>query len=120
MFELSISGDFSSAHFLKGYQGACQHLHGHTWRVEVTIVAAQLNEIGLVFDFREMKKKLSEFLDTMDHKCLNDLPAFQQVNPSTETIARHIYREFGKLCLPFSIKKVQVWESDNASVTYFE
>jgi 6-pyruvoyltetrahydropterin/6-carboxytetrahydropterin synthase len=120
MFELSIAGDFSSAHFLKGYQGSCQNLHGHTWKVEVTIFASQLNDIGLVFDFRELKKKLHAFLETMDHKCLNDLPAFKQVNPSTETIARHVYQEFGKLCLPFRIKNVRVWESDHASITYYE
>jgi len=120
MYELSIAGHFSSAHFLKDYPGSCRNLHGHTWKVEVTITSAKLNELGLVFDFREMKKKLQELLETMDHKCLNDLPAFTENNPSTETIARHVYQEFGKLCQPFFVKKVQVWESDNASITYYE
>ncbi len=120
MYELSIAGHFSSAHFLRAYPGSCKNLHGHTWRVEVTITSAKLNEIGLVFDFREFKMKLQDYLATLDHTCLNDLPAFTKENPTTENLAKHIYREFGKLCQPFLVKKVQVWESDNASITYYE
>jgi 6-pyruvoyltetrahydropterin/6-carboxytetrahydropterin synthase len=120
MYELSIAGHFSSAHFLRGYQGLCQNLHGHTWRVEVTISSAKLNELGLVFDFREIKKTLREFLAAMDHTCLNELPAFAKDNPTTENLAKYIYAEFGKRCQPFTVKKVQVWESENASITYYE
>lgn len=120
MYELSIGGHFSSAHFLRGYPGACKQMHGHTWRVEVTITAEKLDELGLVLDFREIKKKLKEFLAPMDHTCLNELPAFAQANPTTENLAKYIYQEFGKRCAPFKVKKVQVWESDHASITYSE
>lgn len=120
MYELSIAGSFSSAHFLRQYPGSCKNLHGHTWRVEVTIASADLNELGLVFDFREIKRKLKEFLGPLDHTCLNDLPAFAKENPTTENLARYVYKEFGKACHPFLIKKVQIWESENASVTYYE
>lgn len=120
MFELSITSDFSSAHFLRGYDGSCHHLHGHTWKLEVTICSEKLNDIGLVFDFREIKKKLKEFLACLDHTCLNDLPAFSKANPSTENIAKYIYHEFAVHCRPFKIQKVRVWESDSSSVTYYE
>lgn len=120
MYELTIGGDFSSAHYLKGYDGSCQHLHGHTWKVEVTIVSGDVNAIGLVCDFREMKKKLKVFLAGLDHVCLNDLPAFADENPTTENLAKYIYKSFAASCVPFPIQKVQVWESDTSSVTYYE
>jgi 6-pyruvoyltetrahydropterin/6-carboxytetrahydropterin synthase len=120
MYELTIAGDFSSAHFLKGYKGSCQNLHGHTWKVAVTVTAEATDEVGLVLDFKEMKKKLKVTLDSLDHKCLNDLPVFQKENPSTENLARYLYRAFAKECLPLKMKKVQVWESDSASVVYYE
>ena len=68
MYELTIQDEISSAHFLRGYGGACQNLHGHTWKVEVTICAETLNDIGLVLDFREMKKKLREAGATINLK----------------------------------------------------
>ncbi len=120
MFELSITGDFASAHFLRNYEGPCKNLHGHTWKVEVTIQSEKLNEIGLVVDFRDLKQRLKEILMPIDHVCLNDLPYFQAVNPSTENLAQYIYREFAKVTTPFVLKRVRVWESETSSVTYWE
>ena len=120
MFELSISDHIAAAHFLKGYQGPCKDLQGHTWKIEVTIQSKELNSIGLVVDFQETKKKLKEFLTHLDHVSLNDLPAFQKNNPSTENLAKYIFQEFSKQCQPFKLTKVRVWESDTASITYFE
>jgi 6-pyruvoyltetrahydropterin/6-carboxytetrahydropterin synthase len=120
MFELSINGHIASAHFIKGYDGPCKDLHGHTWKVEATIASDKLDNIGLVADFKDMKKKLNHVLDKIDHVNLNTLPAFKDINPTTETIAQHIYREFAKECRPFPLKCVRVWESDTASITYYE
>lgn len=120
MFELSITGHFASAHLLRGYDGPCKNLHGHTWKVEVTIAAEKLDKIGLVVDFKDMKKRLNHFLDKIDHVNLNDLPAFKDVNPSTENLAKYIYQEFAKECQPLPLKRVRVWESDTASITYYE
>lgn len=120
MYELSIKGDIASAHFLRGYQGKCKDLHGHTWKIEVVIASDQLDEIGMVADFAILKKQLKEFLMSIDHVCLNDLPAFKQVNPTTENIAKHIYVHFSKDIKPLKIKQVEVWESDLASVVYYE
>ncbi len=120
MFELTVKGEIASAHMLQGYEGPCKDLHGHTWKIEVTIVSEKLNTIGLVVDFQDLKKKLREFLSHLDHVCLNDLPFFKKENPSTENLAKYIYKEFAKQCLPFQLKKVQVWESESSCITYYE
>jgi 6-pyruvoyltetrahydropterin/6-carboxytetrahydropterin synthase len=120
MFELSVKGDIAAAHFLRGYQGKCRDLHGHTWKVEAFIVSDQLDTIGMIADFAILKKQLKEFLSTVDHVNLNDLPYFKEVNPTTENIAKYIYKNFSKVIHPLKIQKVQVWESDSSSVVYYE
>ena len=120
MFELSVTGAIASAHFLRGYEGPCKDLHGHTWKIEVTVTSPTLDTIGFVIDFRDIKKQLKEFLAHLDHVCLNDLPHFQEVNPTTENIAQYVYKEFAKKCQPLKLKQVRVWESESSSVMYYE
>ena len=119
MFELAVRGDFCASHILHGHEGKCQHLHGHTWKVEVVIQSEQLDAVGRVVDFSVVKKKLREFLDTIDHVHLNDLPAFKDINPSTENLAKHIYHGFSDACRPLKLKEVTVWESESSSVKYY-
>lgn len=118
MYELSITGDIASAHFLRGYEGKCKDLHGHTWQIEVSLVSETLDSVGMVADFIDLKKKLKEFLVPIDHVCLNDLEYFKKENPTTENIAKYIYDHFGKEIAPLKISKVRVWESESSSVTY--
>ncbi|MCK5580294.1 MAG: 6-carboxytetrahydropterin synthase QueD [Candidatus Omnitrophica bacterium] len=120
MFELSIVDHFSAAHFIRGYEGPCRNMHGHTWKVSVTVQSEDVNDIGLVLDFKEMKENLKTILYEFDHVCLNDLPQFKDVNPTSENLAKFIYQEFSKSCDSCKIVKVQVWESDTASVVYSE
>ena len=120
MFELSIKGHLASAHYLPGYDGPCKNLHGHTWKVEVTIVSDRLDKIGMVADFAVLKKQLRAFLMPLDHVCLNDLPYFKEHHPTTENLAQYIYQNFSRLIAPLRIKRVQAWESENASVVYYE
>lgn len=120
MYELTIKGDIASAHFLRGYEGKCKDLHGHTWKVDVVIAGDQLDRIGMVADFAALKMQLREFLTAIDHVCLNDLPYFKEVNPTTENIAKYIYTNFAKTVAPLKLKEVRVWESDTASVVYYE
>jgi len=119
MFELAIESHFDSAHLLRGYDGPCKDLHGHTWKVEVVVQKDKLNDIGLVIDFKDIRSKLNGFIKHIDHVNLNDIPYFKQVNPSTENLAKYIYDGFSKEVQPLKIKHVTVWESDTASVTYF-
>ena len=118
MYELTITDHFSSAHYLREYDGPCENLHGHTWKLEISLVSDTLNELGLVIDFRIIKERLKAFLKDLDHVCLNDLEAFKDRNPSTENLAQFIYDEFSKKCEGFRLTKVRVWESETSSVTF--
>ena len=120
MYELSIKGDFSSAHYLRGYEGKCKTLHGHTWKVELVIEKSELDKLGMVVDFAVMKRQLKEFLEEIDHVHLNELPYFKDINPTTENLARYIFEEFPKRYRTVQLKKVTVWESDQAGSTYYK
>ena len=120
MFELKVRDHIASAHTLHGYEGACSRLHGHTWKVEVTVAGQELDNVGLLADFKVLKNKLKSVLAPLDHADLNQLPAFTGRNPSTENIARYIYAQFAPAAAPLKLKQVQVWESDTASVVYYE
>jgi len=120
MFEVTVRDHMASAHQLHGYDGPCKYMHGHTWKVEMVVVGDSLDEVGLLADFKTLKQTLKEVLTPLDHVVLNDLPAFKDLNPSTENIARHIYRALKSRCAPLRLKQVQVWESDTASVIYYE
>jgi 6-pyruvoyltetrahydropterin/6-carboxytetrahydropterin synthase len=120
MFEISVRDHIASAHQLNGYDGLCKNMHGHTWKVEMVVCGDALEGSGLLVDFKTLKAKLKQVLIPLDHVVLNDLPAFKGINPSTENLARHIYRAMSTHCAPLRLKQVQVWESDTASVIYYE
>ena len=120
MFEVTVRDAISSAHQLHGYDGPCKNMHGHTWKVEMVVCGNSLDGVGLLADFKILKAKLKEVLTPLDHVVLNDLPAFKDINPSTENLARHIYRAMKSNCAGLRLKQVQVWESDTASVIYYE
>ena len=120
MFELTVCDHIAAAHFLPDYDGPCKNLHGHTWKIEVLIASDQLDSLGMVADFQVMKKKLKEFLQPLDHVCLNDLPHFKKFSPTTEHLAKYVYDEFAKQCRPLKLKHVRVWESETSSVIYYE
>ena len=77
MYELTVISRFAAAHQLRKYKGKCENLHGHNWKVHVTVTARELNEIGLGIDFKEIKEALQHVLDELDHCFLNDLPMFE-------------------------------------------
>lgn len=120
MYEVTIIKSFSAAHMLAAIGGKCEELHGHNFRVEVTVAAPELNSSGILIDFRDVKKWLQEILDSLDHKHLNDLLFFNQINPSSENIAKYIWQEmkFKAKLAAVNIVRVKVWESENAAVTY--
>jgi len=120
MFEVTVRDSISSAHQLPGYDGPCKDMHGHTWQVEIFVCGHGLDGVGLLVDFRALKAKLKETLTPLDHVVLNDLPFFKESNPSTENIARHIYRALAPQLVPLSLRQVRVWESESSSVIYYE
>ena len=120
MYEISVERHFDAAHFLRGYQGRCEALHGHRFNVVVKIKATALDDIGLAYDFTELKRHLDSILVKFDHTCLNELPPFDDINPSSENIAATIYEEMQhKLTgAPISLTCVEVWESPQTGVRY--
>jgi len=121
MFKAKVCDSFSAAHSLRGYRGDCERLHGHNYRVEVTVASATLDPIGIVMDFRDLKASLKSVLKEMDHHYLNDLDLFKTDNPSAEHIARHIYTSLAR-GLPSGIvlAEVSVWENENCCALYSE
>ena len=119
MYELIVESEFSAAHRLREYDGACEHLHGHNWRVELVIAGEDLNGLGMAMDFREAKRILKEALERFDHVYLNDLPDFKEQNPTTENMARIVFEDCSRR-LPEGrrVRSVTVWESSRCGARY--
>ena len=119
MYELTVESGFSAAHFLVDYDGACSNLHGHNWKVQATIAADHLNELGMVMDLYELEKIVKSCLMQFDHKIINETEPFSAANPTSENLASHIYHFICEQ-LPENIqmKQVRLFETDNFSVTF--
>ncbi len=122
MYELTIESQFSAAHQLRGYKGRCEKLHGHNWRIQVTVSSERLNDIGIAIDFHELKIITNEVISTLDHSFLNEFFPFTEINPSSENIAKWLYDSIKKRIDDDKVKvsAVTVWEADTASATYYE
>ena len=122
MYELMIETQFCAAHQLRCYKGKCEKMHGHNWRVQITVSSEKLNDIGIAIDFHELKKLTNEAVQGLDHSFLNDVFPFTERNPSSENIAKWLYDTIRKKMSgsEISLSSVTVWESDTASATYFE
>jgi len=120
MYRLTIQTSFAAAHNLLLYQGDCENLHGHNWKVDVTVAARELDKSGLGIDFKILKAETRRLLETLDHKYLNDLPMFKGLSPSSENIARYLFEELGRTLNNenVTVSMVNVWESDFACASY--
>ncbi len=126
MFDVSVLDEFSAAHRLVEYNGDCERLHGHNWKVRAIFRSQTLNNQGLAIDFRIARSMLREILKSFDHAFLNDVPLLQALNPSCEHLARRIFESLrDRLSTTADLQhvivhEVTVWESDRTSVTYRE
>ena len=122
MHELTVISHFSSAHNLRGYDGACENLHGHNWKVEAIVKAERLDKLGMALDFKALKNALMKIVDALDHRYLNEVPPFDRENATAENISRHIFTALSKALNDGNIKVsgVRVWESETASALYSE
>jgi len=122
MYTLTVETKFSSAHQLREYKGKCENMHGHSWKVRVCIASEKLNEIGIAMDFTDLKRITGEVVGPLDHVCLNDLPQFTHINPSSENISHWVFDSVKKRLEghPVILKSVTVWESETSSATYTE
>jgi 6-pyruvoyltetrahydropterin/6-carboxytetrahydropterin synthase len=122
MYELKIITHMACAHQLREFEGRCENLHGHNWKIEVFVTGNELEPNGILIDFKRIKSATEKVIDELDHKFLNDLEVFKGVNPSSENIAHYIFKALG---YALNSKKVRVsrvtaWESDNACASYTE
>jgi 6-pyruvoyltetrahydropterin/6-carboxytetrahydropterin synthase len=122
MYEVSVDETFAAAHNLRGYKGKCEDLHGHNYKVRVTVEGTELDSVGLLYDFVRLKQVISGVIRSLDHKYLNELSPFDLLNPSAENIARHIYDESVKQLERApngaGIASVTVWETETSAATY--
>jgi 6-pyruvoyltetrahydropterin/6-carboxytetrahydropterin synthase len=119
MFEVSVTQTFAAAHQLRNYKGKCENLHGHNYRVEVTIEGEELNAIGLVADFADVKRLMKQVVDQLDHTYLNEVPPFDVWNPSAENIALYFFQQVQPgLEETVRVSQVKVWETDTSVAVY--
>jgi len=122
MYELGITTSFSAAHHLVAYPGACAVLHGHNWKVEIFVQGEQLDELGMLVDFKVLKACLNELMEELDHTDLNTHPEFIDLNPTSEQIARFLYRRLSISVSDslYKISRVMVHETPSSVATYWE
>ena len=122
MYEVKIVTQFAAAHRLENFNGKCESLHGHNWKVEVFLAGKDLDGTGLLMDFGVVKARTKQVLEEIDHKYLNELAAFQDRNPSSENLASYLYERLGAILNRDGVKvrRVNVWESDTSCASYYQ
>ena len=121
MYQVFIQTHFSAAHFLRNYKGECENLHGHNWKVDVTVSKETLDESGMAIDFKLLKHKTHSIVKQLDHQYLNEIPYFTKINPSSENIAAYIFNLLKEELkdTTVTLTKVSVWESETSKASYF-
>ena len=125
MYELTVEREFSSGHFLRNYHGRCENPHGHNYKVCITLAGTELDQAGLLLDFKLLKQVMRPVIDRIDHQMLNELEPFTIVNPSAENIARYFYDQTNQQLSEMTqgrvrVKDCTIWETDTTSATYYE
>ena len=133
MFQVWVEESFAAGHALRGYRGKCENVHGHNYKVRVTLEGEALNSIGLLCDFKELKDAIHTIIRKLDHQFLNEVAPFTELNLSAENLARYFHEEVRHLLLqqtasthgngnppsaPCRVQQVTVWETDNTTATY--
>lgn len=123
MFQVSVEETFSAGHALRGYKGKCENVHGHNYRVQITLEGPELDQIGLLVDFTHIKKVMRDLIKRLDHQFINDLEPFTTVNPSAENMAKYFFEEVRQNLKEMPpgamVKDVVIWETDTAYAKYW-
>ncbi len=125
MYEVTVEDDFAAGHYLRNYRGKCENPHGHNYKVRVTLAGQELDQAGLLLDFKELKSVMKDVIDYLDHKMINDLEPFTRLNPSAENLAKYFYDETNvgltkKTAGRVHVKSVTIFETDTSIATYYE
>ena len=120
MYEIFRERVFSASHQLRDYKGQCERLHGHNWRVRVHLIADGLDEHGMVLDFHDLDAMMAEAIAPYDHRHLNEVAPFLEMNPSSENLARVICERV-QAALPVGrvrVSRCDVWENDRSRARF--
>ena len=125
MFEVMVEAQFAAGHYLRNYRGKCENPHGHNYKVQVTLQGSELDEAGLLLDFKLLKQVMRPVVDRLDHQMMNDLEPFLEQNPSAENLARYFYQETNKQLAEMTggrvtVKECLVFETDFTTAKYYE
>jgi 6-pyruvoyltetrahydropterin/6-carboxytetrahydropterin synthase len=120
-FTLTSQLEFAAAHHLRGYDGNCARLHGHNWKVEVSVSGKDLNQVGMLIDFKEIKRRAKDILKTLDHYYLNEIHPFNaELNPTAENIAYYLFQQLAMIIDDdrIQLSAIKVWENDRNCATF--
>ena len=123
MFEVTVEATFSSGHYLRNYQGKCENPHGHNYRVLITLFGNDLDETGLLLDFKLLKQVLRPVVNYLDHQMINDLEPFTILNPSAENLAKYFFDQttlqlFDMTAGRVQVKQSTVYETNTSTASY--
>jgi 6-pyruvoyltetrahydropterin/6-carboxytetrahydropterin synthase len=125
MYEVTVEDTFAAGHYLRNYKGKCENPHGHNYRVRVTLAGQELDQAGLLLDFKDLKRVMKPVIDYLDHRMMNDLEPFTTLNPSAENLAKYFFEQTNERLKQHTngrveIKRVTIWETDTSIATYYE
>ena len=125
MYEVTVEDTFAAGHYLRNYKGKCENPHGHNYRVRVTLAGQELDQAGLLLDFKDLKRVMKPVIDYLDHRMMNDLEPFTTLNPSAENLAKYFFDQTNERLKQHTngrveIKRVTIWETDTSIATYYE
>jgi 6-pyruvoyltetrahydropterin/6-carboxytetrahydropterin synthase len=126
MFEVTVEAGFSSGHYLRNYRGKCENPHGHNYKVFVTLIGEELDEAGMLLDFKLLKQVMRPTVDYLDHFMINDLAPFdKELNPSAENLAKYFYKQTSSQLHDMTggrvrVKDCTLYETDTSFARYYE
>ncbi len=125
MYEVTVEDTFAAGHYLRNYKGKCENPHGHNYKVRVTLAGRDLDDAGLLLDFKDLKSVMKHVIDYLDHQMINDLEPFTKLNPSAENLAKYFYDQTNaglkqKTDGRVQVKSVTIFETDTSIATYYE
>ncbi len=126
MFEITVEAGFSSGHYLRNYRGKCENPHGHNYKVFVTLIGEELDEAGMLLDFKLLKQVMRPTVDYLDHFMINDFPPFdKEINPSAENLAKYFYEQTSSQLHEMTggrvrVKDCTLYETDTSFARYYK
>lgn len=120
MYYISKDLTLSCAHYIRGHRGGCEKTHGHNYRLRITLRAEKLNDMGMIMDFKDLEKSMKEIFQPYDHAMLNEVPPFDEQNPTAENMARYFYERLSTYMKHSGavVDRVEIFENDSSSATY--